>query len=92
MTEEEHIQKGFNTGYRLQQLDPTLSQKFIQTFEGNSHPYVQGFVKGTEQLNLEREQAKANSQTEDYFNQIQSRLKPRSPEKGRDKDDKGIDL
>ncbi len=87
MTEEEHIQKGFNAGYKMQQLDSKLAQTILNSMKGNDHPYAKGFVAGNQEYL--KEQSKDKSSFKDnYFNKIKKQTKSKSnPSK-----DKGIDI
>jgi len=63
MTEEEHIQKGFNAGYKLEQLDPALSKTLQQGFTDKEHPYAKGFIAGGKEYVKEMELSKSKETT-----------------------------
>ena len=84
MSEEDQIQKGFNAGYQLQQVDPHLTDTFLKSFADSSHPYVTGFQKGTEQFTAEKVNDKSNI-SGNYYNKIQSRFNANQLNKDADK-------
>lgn len=87
MTEEQHIQKGFNAGYKMQQLDSKLAQTMLNSMKGNNHPYAKGFAAGNQECTKEQSKDKSSFK-ENYFNKIKQQTKSKSnPGK-----DKGIDL
>ena len=88
MTEEQHIQRGFNAGYRLQQLQPEFASKLQQGFQVQDHPYAKAFIAGSEQYVQESSKSKS-SYLDNYFNKIKDENKGKSEGKGKDK---GIDL
>lgn len=88
MTEEQHIQRGFNAGYRLQQLKPELATQLQQGFKGQDHPYAKAFIAGSEQYVQDSSKDKS-TYLDSYFNKVKSQNKSKSPDKGKDK---GLDL
>ncbi len=53
MTFEEHIQKGFNAGYQLEKHNPELASTLKKGFTDKEHPYVQGFMAGSQEYSKE---------------------------------------
>lgn len=84
MTEEQLVQKGFNAGYRLQQLKPKLAAQLQKGFTDREHPYAKGFAAGSEQFVKEQSQDRASFQDR-YFNKIKSQTKGKFSDKGKDK-------
>jgi len=58
MDNQEHIVKGFNAGYRLEQHKPELARQLLNGFVDKEHPYAQGFQAGIKEYAKERFKAK----------------------------------
>jgi predicted MPP superfamily phosphohydrolase len=54
MTEEQQLQKGFNTGYLLEKHDPKLSAEMRKTLQDVKTPYAVGFLQGIKEYTVER--------------------------------------
>ena len=52
-------QKAFNAGYLIEKYLPQLSQLLVKGFQGSDHPYVQGFVAGSNEMAKERNLSKS---------------------------------
>ena len=85
MTEEQHIQKGFNHGYQLQKLQPELAQSVKEGLSDKDHPYAKGFLAGAQEYSREKENEKSSYQPD---------LGPKRQSKSQDKSqkDKGFEL
>jgi hypothetical protein len=88
MTEEQHIQKGFNAGYQLQQHKPELATELQQGFTDKDHPYAQGFSAGREQYTKDASKDQSKGMDK-YFNKIKNRSQGLSKDNSKDK---GMDL
>jgi hypothetical protein len=85
MTEEQHIQKGFNSGYLIAKHKPELSQKLQVGFANKENPYAIGFTAGVKEC--ERELFKSRGKNYTIPN-APNNPKLKSKEKGRDKDNR----
>lgn len=92
MTEEQHIQKGFNAGYQLQKHNPDLAKQMQKGFSFQEHPYAKAFASGRKEYVKEQSNEKANMM-DDYSKRIQRQYKQKrnSKEKGKSPD-KGLDI
>lgn len=52
--EDELITKGFNAGYMLEKHLPELAKQLSKSLKDTSHPFAEGFIKGAEEMGLER--------------------------------------
>lgn len=70
MTEEQHIQKGFNAGYQIEKHDSELSKTILNGFTDKEHPYAKGFMAGSQEYTLEvaKEKRVDNSLLSKYMN------------------------
>lgn len=89
MTEEEHIQKGFNAGYQLQRHNPELTMQIEKGFTDKDHPYAQGFTAGSREFTKEQS-------TSSYLDKQLNKAKQYQSKKQNNPDhtqkDKGMDL
>lgn len=53
MINEEQILSGFNDGYVIQKYEPKLAQQMIAELDGIEEDYVQGFLAGAKEYELE---------------------------------------
>lgn len=83
MNEEQQIQRGFNAGYKLEQLDPVLSKTLQQGFTDKEHPYVKGFIAGGKEYVKEVELSKSQEVKKGW--KPSQLLKPK-PSKNKGKD------
>jgi len=51
--QHKEIQKGFNTGYLLEKLNPQLAEKLRAGMSDKSSPFILGMLKGAEQYKNE---------------------------------------
>ena len=80
--------KGFNAGYILQKHNPELAKEIRSNLERVNEPYVQGFLAGAKEyeVEMEREKSQLFPGMEEGFDQDFSDL-----DLGLDKGDGGID-
>lgn len=88
MTEEQHVQKGFNHGYFLEKHDPDSSEMFRSALQANEdHPYAIGFVAGCKEYKIELAQSR-DSPMSKYLNP----KKDTSVSKDEEQEKEGLDL
>jgi hypothetical protein len=78
MTEKDHITRGFNAGYQLAKLDPTLCKKLQASLTDKEAPYAKGFIAGSSEF--------AKETTKSYTPKV---FKKTNPDRSKDK---GFDL
>ena len=49
MDEKTVLIKGFNAGYWLEKYEPELSKTIQESFGDQTHPYAEGFIKGSKE-------------------------------------------
>ena len=54
MNEQKLFTKGFNQGYALEKVDPTLMEYISKGCTDLTHPYIEGFFSGRKEYNKEK--------------------------------------
>ena len=81
MINEEQLLAGFNDGYTIQQYEPELARQMIAELDGIEEDYVQGFLAGAKEHELEKELEKS-----DLFPGMDEDYKPDAPDLDQDMD------
>lgn len=82
---EQNIQRGFNSGYRLRQSSPDLAQHFQALLKDRQDEYATGFNAGVAEYEKELDKLKSKSPIK-RFNLTKPASKDRSRDKDRSKD------
>jgi hypothetical protein len=53
------IQRAFNAGYLVEKYLPKLSKLLVSGFQDRNSPFAQGFIAGTKEMGMERNQNKS---------------------------------
>ena len=89
MNKEDQSLKGFNAGYIIQKHEPHLARKVLADLENSDDAYMQGFVAGAKEYQLEIELEKSNffPGMDEAFNtrELNKEIQP-------EKDDKDLEI
>lgn len=91
MKNDDQILEGFNDGYIIQKHEPELANQMITNLDGVEEPYMQGFVAGAKEYQLEKELDKSNlfpGMDEDFHQGFSDE----DLDKDRDREDKDLDI
>ena len=84
MNEAKEIQEGFNAGYILEQYRPQLTKAIIEGIKEGNAPFLEGFKAGSQEYAKERGRSK-------FLEKLRGPSIPKSVEKEKGKESKGID-
>ncbi len=90
MSSQDLSLKGFNAGYIVQKHEPELAKKILGDFEQSDDAYLNGFVAGAKEYQLEVELEKANRFP--GMDNIDLRFSEKDIELDRDNKDLDIDI
>ncbi len=80
-------QKAFNAGYLIEKHLPQLSQLLVKGFQGSDHPYVQGFVAGSNEMTKERTLSKSR-----FLDRLRDNFGNNEQPKTKDRGDRKMDI